>query len=130
MKFQPERLSGVNQIQSTTPETVTINGVVWRQPVVLPWVGEVAPWSVPDFQALAPDHFEALAAWAPELVIFGAGPRLRFPPPACLAPLMQRRIGFETMDTGAACRTYNVLVGEGRKVVAALLVGPPPAGRP
>ena len=61
------------------------------------------------------------AALSPELVIFGSGSRLRFPKPALLQPLMTRRIGFETMDTAAACRTYNVLLAEGRAVVAALL---------
>ena len=64
-----------------------------------------------------------MLALAPELVVFGSGARLRFPPPAWLQPLMARRIGVETMDTAAACRTYNVLAAEGRAVVAALLLG-------
>jgi len=58
-------------------------------------------------------------------VIFGSGSRIRFPQPAWLAPLIERRIGLETMDTQAACRTYNILSGEGRKVVAALLIEVP-----
>ena len=58
----------------------------------------------------------------PELVVFGSGARLRFAPPALLRGLMARRIGVETMDTAAACRTYNILAGEGRRVVAALLL--------
>jgi uncharacterized protein len=56
--------------------------------------------------------------------VFGSGPSLKFAPPALMRALMQRRIGVETMDTPAACRTYNILVGEGRQVVAALLVHP------
>jgi uncharacterized protein len=60
-------------------------------------------------------------ALSPELIFFGSGARLRFPKPAILKALMARRIGFETMDTPAACRTYNVLLAEGRAVVAALL---------
>jgi uncharacterized protein len=55
-------------------------------------------------------------------VIFGSGERIRFPTPAWLAPLIAKRVGVETMDTRAACRTYNILSGEGRKVIAALLV--------
>ena len=55
-------------------------------------------------------------------MLFGSGPRIQFPPPQWLAALFGRRIGVETMDTQAACRTYNFLAGEGRKVVAALLV--------
>ena len=89
--------------------------------VVLP--ERVAPWPVPGFEALAEAHFEALAALAPEVVLLGTGATLRFPHPSLLRPLARARIGFETMDTRAACRTYNVLVAEGRKVAAALLLG-------
>ena len=67
-------------------------------------------------------HFADIVAAAPEVVIFGSGPRLRFPHPALLRSLMAARIGVETMDTAAACRTYNVLAAEGRRVMAALLV--------
>jgi len=63
-------------------------------------------------------------ALKPELVIFGSGPRLRFVPPALLRSLIDSGIGVETMDTAAACRTYNVLVAEGRSAVAALLLEP------
>jgi len=76
---------------------------------------------VASFEALDEASFETLATLSPELVIFGSGSRLRFPKPGLLKPLMARRIGFETMDTAAACRTYNVLLAEGRAVVAALL---------
>ena len=85
----------------------------------------VVRWGADDFDALSADHFATLAALAPELVIFGSGSRLRFPKPVLLQPLMVRRIGFETMDTAAACRTYNVLLAEGRAVVAALLFEAP-----
>ena len=63
-----------------------------------------------------------LAELDPELVIFGSGVRLRFPRPEWLLDLMARRIGVETMDTAAACRTYNILAGEGRNVIVALLL--------
>ena len=75
----------------------------------------------PASSALTPEHFAQLAALKPELVIFGSGARLRFAAPALLRPLIDARIGVETMDTAAACRTYNVLLAEGRSVVAALL---------
>ena len=67
-------------------------------------------------------HFEEIASLRPELVIFGSGSRLRFVPPAFFSGLMSLRIGVETMDTLAACRTYNILAGEGRHVIAALLI--------
>jgi uncharacterized protein len=69
-------------------------------------------------QALAP----ALGL-EPEILLLGTGARTEFPDPALLAELSRRRIGFEAMDTAAACRTYNVLAHEDRAVVAALLVG-------
>jgi len=89
--------------------------------VLVPWQGDVVPWNAPSFESLTAEHFARVAALAPELVVFGSGERLRFPSPTLLRPLIDAAIGFETMDTRAACRTYNVLLAEGRKVVAALL---------
>jgi uncharacterized protein len=90
----------------------------------VPWRGPVTSWAVDDFAKLGAEHFEVIAGLNPELVIFGSGSRIRFPRPALLQALMSRRIGLETMDTAAACRTYNVLLAEGRSVVAALLFEP------
>ena len=90
--------------------------------VLVPWSGAVQAWNAAAHEDLAAAHFESIAALAPEVVIFGSGSRLRFPPPAVLRALMARRIGFEVMDNAAACRTYNVLASEGRNVLAALLI--------
>ena len=79
------------------------------------------PWAPGSFDALDEDSFSALLAFKPELVIFGSGHRIRFPQPRWLRGLMQARVGLETMDTAAACRTYNVLASEHRSVVAALM---------
>jgi uncharacterized protein len=84
--------------------------------------GEKMDWQCARFEDLGREHFERLAELAPEVVIFGSGSRLRFAPPQYLQALMARRIGVETMDTVAACRTYNILAGEGRHVLAALLL--------
>jgi uncharacterized protein len=121
MKMNADRLDGRNAVSRHGPEGVIVNGVEHRRSVIVPWTGAVSAWEVPRFEALDERAFEALAALKPELVIFGSGTRLRFPRPALLAPLTSRRIGIETMDTPAACRTYNVLLAEGRAVVAALL---------
>ncbi len=121
MKMQADRPEGSNAITRHAPEGVIVAGVEHRSSVLVPWRGEVVPWAVPGFEALDESSFEPLLALAPELVIFGSGSRLRFPHPAVLKALMARRIGFETMDTPAACRTYNVLLAEGRAVVAALI---------
>jgi uncharacterized protein len=91
--------------------------------VVIASNGERLPWAS-SYEALGPADFEVLAALKVEVVIFGSGARIRFPRPAWLAPLAQARIGIETMDTAAACRTYNILAQEGREVAVALLLEP------
>jgi uncharacterized protein len=124
MKLHADRIEGQNAIARHGPDGVIVNGVEHRSSVLVPASGDVVVWPVAGFEALTEAHFEAVAALAPELVIFGSGPRIRFPHPALLRPLIARRIGVETMDTAAACRTYNVLLAEGRAVVAALLFEP------
>ena len=124
MKLHADRLDGPNAISRHGPTGVIVNGVEFRRSSIVPWQGEVRAWSVNRFSALSEQHFALLAELAPELVIFGSGARLRFVRPALLRALIDRRIGIETMDTPAACRTYNVLLSEGRAVVAALLFEP------
>lgn len=80
-------------------------------------------WGSRGFNALETEDFAALAALKPDLVLLGSGPVQRFPAPILLRPLIEARIGWEVMDTLAACRTYNILVAEGRKVAAGLLFG-------
>jgi uncharacterized protein len=121
MKMRADRMEGQNAIARHGPDGVVINGATWTESVVVPWTGVVLPWQVASFEALTAAHFAGLAALSPELVLFGSGARLRFPAAALLRPLIDARIGFETMDTAAACRTYNVLLAEGRSVIAALL---------
>ena len=125
MKLQADRIEGQNAISRHGVEGVVVNGVEHRESVLVPWRGPVLPWDVAGFEDLKAAHFEAIAALEPELVVFGSGARIRFPSPALLGALMHRRIGLETMDTAAACRTYNVLLTEGRSVVAALLFEAP-----
>lgn len=121
MKLQADRIDGQNAIARHGPGGVIVNGAEYRDSVIVPWTGLVTRWQVDSFDQLTEAHFEQLAALAPELVIFGSGPRIRFAHPKLLKALIGRRIGVETMDTAAACRTYNVLLDEGRSVVAALL---------
>jgi uncharacterized protein len=125
MKMRADRMEGQNAIARHGPDGVVVNAVTWTQSVVVPWTGTVLPWQAADFAALTAVHFARLAALSPELVIFGSGARLRFPAPALLRPLIEAGIGVETMDTAAACRTYNVLLAESRSVVAALLFSAP-----
>ena len=121
MKLHAERIEGTNAIARYGKDGVVVNGAEFTTSVVVPWQGLVAAWPVSRFEELTAADFDLLAAQSPELIIFGSGLRLRFAPPRLLRGLMERRIGFETMDTAAACRTYNVLLAEGRTVVAGLL---------
>ncbi|MES2130337.1 MAG: Mth938-like domain-containing protein [Pseudomonadota bacterium] len=80
------------------------------------------PWPVPSFEALALEHFDLIEQDAPDVVILGTGARQRFVHPRLVAQLAARRVGVECMDNKAACRTYNILMGEGRKVTLALIL--------
>jgi len=79
-------------------------------------------WEPLRFEDLRASHLAPLAACGAELVILGTGERLRFTPASWLSTFAEHRVGLETMDTAAACRTYNILASEGRKVIAALLI--------
>jgi uncharacterized protein len=122
MKFQPDTAEGANVITRVEAGRVWVGGQAHAHSIVVPWQGAVQAWGVASRGELMPAHFEQLVALAPELVIFGSGARMAFVPPALHRALIEARIGIETMDTAAACRTYNVLASERRRVVAALLV--------
>jgi uncharacterized protein len=122
VKFQPDRLDGVNAITAYTADSLSVNAQTWRQSIVVPHQGETQAWPCTRFDELDESHFESLLALQPELLIIGTGRAHRFVSPALTRSLIARRIGVECMDTRAACRTYNILVSEGRKVVAALLL--------
>ena len=82
----------------------------------------VTDWPPQRYADLAAEHLQVLAKLNCEVLLLGTGRQLRFPPPNVLAPLAAAGIGLEVMDTGAACRTYNILMAEGRQVGAALLM--------
>jgi len=124
MKFQPDHLDGVNAISRLEQGRLWVHGTVFTSSLLVPWRGEVQAWPATTAGDLAPAHFDAIVAFAPELVIFGSGRSHRFVSPQLYRSLIERRIGIETMDTAAACRTFNVLVHEGRKVLGAFLIEP------
>jgi uncharacterized protein len=125
MKFQPDSLPGTNVLTRVEPARVWVGASAYAHSVIVPWQGEVARWSPARFEDLQPEHFAALTGHGAAVVIFGSGARLRFAPPALLRALIEAGVGVETMDTAAACRTYNVLAAEGRAVLAALLMAEP-----
>ena len=82
----------------------------------------IRDWPPQEFEALERDHFRAVASLEPQIVLFGSGAHQRFPEAKLTQPLIDAGIAVEIMDTGAACRTYNILSSEDRDVAAALLM--------
>src|SRR5262245_20862580 len=120
MKLHASVPSAAQVVTSYGDDYVTISGVRYTESiVVLPT--RVAPWSARSFDTLAEEHFSALLELDAEIVILGTGPKQRFPQRRLTAPLARARVGLEVMSLQAACRTYNILVAEERKVAAALL---------
>jgi len=122
MKIQLEMGAGLNQIRAYAPGQVTVNQTIYTRSLIVTPQRVIADWPPLAFAELDETHFEILAGLRPEVVILGTGARLRFPKPASLRALVEVNVGVEVMDTGAACRTYNILLGDGRRVAAALLM--------
>jgi uncharacterized protein len=121
MKIHPDKIS-VPSIKGYGPGWVQIADEKITLSIILGSRGERIDWGCERFEDLTASHFDQLAQLQTELVIFGSGERLRFVSPALTQALIQRQIGMETMDTQAACRTYNILAAEGRHVAVALLM--------
>ncbi len=120
-------VQGKNRISAYAPGMVQVNEqVLYRSCIVTPdRLLETWPPEPPEsFQGITLSHIQEIRKLEPELVLLGSGSRLQVPAPELLLPLFEAGIGFEAMDTGAACRSYNVLMNEGRKVAAALLIQP------
>jgi uncharacterized protein len=126
MKLQADHLTR-QHIHAQGDGWISINGEKITHSVMLSALGERLVWPCPHFQDINASHFEMLLDLKPELVIFGSGLRQRFVHPSLYNSLIQKHIGLETMNTAAACRTYNILAQEGRHVVAALLLGENPS---
>ena len=90
--------------------------------VITPQTLHLEDWGGLVIEQLNEDHFARLAQLKPEMVLLGTGARLRFPHPRLSRALVEARIGLDVMDTGAACRTYNILMAEGRNVLAVILL--------
>lgn len=122
MKFTLETGSASYRILAYDTGQVTINAETVTRSVIVTPEQLVRDWPPQQFEELKEHDFMPLVALAPEVVLLGTGALLRFPGPHVLAPLRTRGIGVEVMDTAAACRTYNILMAEGRNVAAALLM--------
>ncbi len=125
MKLQPDK-SSAPLVRAHHPGWLQVDDQRFSSSVIISSLAEYPPrpWTPRNFEDLTQDLLRELANSGAELVILGTGSRLRFPPVAWLAPFAAQRVGLESMDTAAACRTYNILASEGRKVLAGLLVEP------
>lgn len=121
MKLQLSAPAGLTAISAYGTDFVVVNHVRHESSVIV-MPDRVLPWNAAGFEALSVGDFEMLAGLGHDVVLLGTGPRLRFPSPALVRPFAAARIGLEVMDLQAACRTYNVLLAESRKVAAALLM--------
>lgn len=124
MKLHLDQPASINTVTGYGVDHVLINKVRHDGNLLLTADRIVSGWAPGGFATLTAEHLGEACALGVEILLIGTGKRQRFPPPALLRPLIDGRVGFEVMDLAAACRTYNVLVGEGRSVGAALLFDP------
>lgn len=122
MKLHADQPNALNTVTAYDDHAIEINLVPYAHSILVTPEGPVERWDVTRFEDLTAADFEQILPYRPEVVVFGSGRTLRFPHPRLTAGLIQHRIGVDTMDVKAACRTYNILMAEGRKVAALLLV--------
>ena len=120
MKLHASTATQQNTFSGYGEGYVTVKGErIEKNAIVTP--DQVLPWPAEGFDQLAESDFEVFAGMNLEILLIGTGPKQRFPHPRLTRALAEKRVGIEAMDLQAACRTYNILVAEGRRVAAALL---------
>ena len=122
MRFTEDSTSGINLIRAYGNGELRVNEHVYRGGVILSAATVIADANVQNLDDLLALGLSRALALEPELVLLGTGARQIFPAPSFGAQFLRAGIGFEVMDTSAACRTFNVLVGEQRRVAAILLL--------
>jgi uncharacterized protein len=122
MKFHLTQAAGQNMITGYGDGYIAVNTQRYTRPVIVTPNREISDWDVENFATLTRAHFEALLELKPEIVLLGTGERQQFPRPELARVLTEAGVGVEAMDTKAACRTYNILMSEGREVLAAIIV--------
>ena len=110
------------QIRAYQPGSITVNDQAYQQSLIIAAEQLIADWKPQSLAELTAADWAAVLTLKPGIIILGTGKRFQLPHPSLLAPVYEQKIGIESMDTGAACRTYTALASEGRRVVAALLI--------
>lgn len=121
MKLHADRPNHLNTVTAYGPGYIEVNGTRFPGNLILLPDGPVRPWEVSGFDGLRAEDFDALHELGVELVLLGTGERQRFAAARLTAGLARVRVAVESMDTRAACRTFNILVADGRRVAGALL---------
>lgn len=122
MKFSEADSGDGHLIQEYEPGRILIDGKSHRKGLILTPGRILAGWGPADPADLSEDHIQALVELDPQVIVIGTGQRQVFPDPAVYAAAMRCGVGVEIMDTGAACRTYNIVMAEGRRIAAGLIV--------
>lgn len=122
MKLHAPDLTHLNTVTALTADHIDINRVRYTESIIVSPQAPVMPWPVKHFEQLKVEDFARLLSMQPEIVLLGTGSKQYFAHPRLTQALLQQKIGVECMNTAAACRTYNILMAEGRNVVAALIL--------
>jgi len=122
MKFAQDSQDDGYLITAYERDTISVNGKPFQQSLLICQNKLNENWSINNIEALSDEHINQVLAFNPELIIIGTGQKLVFPPVTSYSSIIKRGIGVDFMDTHAACRTYNILVSEGRSVVAGLIL--------
>jgi uncharacterized protein len=122
MKLHLTQADGKQLITGYSKEWISINNLVYPQSLVVLPDELLLNWDVSDFDSLNQENFECLLTYQPEVILLGTGSTHRFIRLHLIQALAAANIPVECMTTDAACRTYNILMAEGRKVAAALIL--------
>jgi len=122
MKLNLDPAATAQFVRAYGPEGILVGERWYRSSLVVAATGVRENWPPKSVESLTNAHVAGLIELRPQVLLLGSGMRQRFPSREVLAPLYEARIGFEVMDTAAACRSYNLLLAEGREVVAALIL--------
>jgi len=122
MKLHLQNAVGTQLITAYGVDYVAVNGVRHERSLIVLPEQVIQEWQATEPKLLTAEYFSALMGLDLEILLLGTGAKLCFPHPRLIHAMAQQGIGLEVMDTFAACRTYNILAAEGRKVAAALIL--------
>jgi uncharacterized protein len=124
MKFSEDKIDRGFFVTGYEHKVILVNGDAKKHSFIISDEQLIENWAPSHIDELRSHHLDPILELQPELVLIGTGQVLKFPSVSHYACLIQQNVGVEIMDSAAACRTYNILLNEGRKVVAGIILGP------